>query len=61
MLLVPLLLMLSSLSAQSLKGVPSEFAKTLYLLYASFEEKFGLSRNAMMVYGRALKAVSNEV
>ncbi|XP_030852951.1 pre-mRNA-splicing factor SYF1 isoform X1 [Strongylocentrotus purpuratus] len=42
---------------QCLEDCPPKFTKTLYLLYAKLEEKYGLSRHAVAVYDRATKAV----
>ncbi|XP_063966230.1 pre-mRNA-splicing factor SYF1-like [Lytechinus pictus] len=45
---------------QCLEDCPAKFTKTLYLLYAKLEEKYGLSRHAVAVYDRATKAVLPE-
>lgn len=45
---------------QGIEKVPAEFAKTLYIMYADFEERFGLARNAMAIYERATRAVLPE-
>ncbi|XP_069737661.1 pre-mRNA-splicing factor SYF1 isoform X1 [Phaenicophaeus curvirostris] len=42
---------------QALDGCPPRYAKTIYLLYAQLEERFGLARHAMGVYDRATRAV----
>ncbi|KAI9144902.1 hypothetical protein BKA69DRAFT_642735 [Paraphysoderma sedebokerense] len=45
---------------QALEGCPPKFCKSLYLMYAKLEEDFGLVKNAMKIYDRAVKAVSDE-
>lgn len=45
---------------QCLENCPPKYAKTLYLLYAKFEEEQGLARHVMSVYDRATKAVLPE-
>lgn len=42
---------------QAIDGVPSKYAKPLYLMYAHVEEQHGLARHAMNVYDRACRAV----
>lgn len=42
---------------QCLEGCPESHAKTFYLLYARFEEQFGLARHALAIYERATNAV----
>eukprot|EP00038_Savillea_parva_P026092 m.51348 g.51348 ORF g.51348 m.51348 type:complete len:862 (+) comp7299_c0_seq1:235-2820(+) len=42
---------------QALDGISDKYAKHVYLLYANFEEKYGLARHAMKVYERATAAV----
>ena len=42
---------------QVLEKVPSDSAKTFYIMYADFEERYGLARHAMAVYDRATRAV----
>jgi len=43
---------------QCVADVSGKFAKRIYLLYAQFEEKYGLARHAMKVYERATKGVA---
>lgn len=45
---------------QAVERVPAAHAKTLYIMYADFEERFGLARRAMAVYDRATRAVPPE-
>ncbi len=45
---------------QAVERVPAAHAKTLYIMYADFEERFGLARRAMAVYDRATRAVPQE-
>ncbi|NXN97695.1 SYF1 factor, partial [Rhinopomastus cyanomelas] len=45
---------------QALDGCPPKYAKTIYLLYAGLEERYGLARRAMAVYERATGAVLPE-
>lgn len=45
---------------QCLEHCPSQFAKSLYLLYAKLEEEHGMARHAMAVYERATSAVPQE-
>ncbi len=42
---------------QAVTGCDPQFAKPLFLLYASFEEEHGLARHAMHIYERAAAAV----
>eukprot|EP01083_Nonionella_stella_P090050 251570_1 len=42
---------------QAVSNVPAKDAKDLYMLYAQFEEQYGLARHAMGVYDRACDAV----
>lgn len=42
---------------QCLDRISEKFAKRVYLLYATFEEQYGLARHAMKVYERATQAV----
>ncbi|KAK9385975.1 hypothetical protein V1515DRAFT_606473 [Lipomyces mesembrius] len=51
---------LRDLFEQALDKCPPEFAKSLYLLYGELEETRGLARNAMQVYDRATRAVSDK-
>ncbi|KAK9367368.1 hypothetical protein V1509DRAFT_627124 [Lipomyces kononenkoae] len=51
---------LRDLFEQALEKCPPEFAKPLYLLYGELEETRGLARNAMQVYDRATRAVSDK-
>jgi pre-mRNA-splicing factor SYF1 len=44
---------------QSLDGIPQDKAKTIYLMYAKFEEDHGLIRHAMSVYDRATRAIQD--
>ena len=45
---------------QALAACTPAHAKSLYLLYASFEEQHGMARHAMAVYERAADAVPAE-
>ncbi|EDQ86376.1 uncharacterized protein MONBRDRAFT_28344 [Monosiga brevicollis MX1] len=45
---------------QCLENIPAKFAKVIYLMYADFEEKYGLGRHAMAVYQRATQKVPSE-
>lgn len=45
---------------QAIERVPPEHAKTIYIMYADFEERYGLARHAMSVYDRAARAVPPE-
>ena len=45
---------------QAVEKVPPQHAKTLFIMYADFEERFGLARHAMAVYDRATRAVPPE-
>ncbi len=45
---------------QAVEKVPPEHAKTLFIMYADFEERFGLARHAMAVYDRATRAVPTD-
>eukprot|EP00906_Rhabdomonas_costata_P027664 RCo039250 len=42
---------------QAVKEVPEDHAKKLYLMYAHMEETHGLTKAAMAIYDRAVKAV----
>jgi len=42
---------------QCLEKCPAKYSKTLYLLYAQMEEKYGLARRVLKVYEAATKAV----
>uniref|UniRef100_A0A6B2KY33 Suppressor of forked domain-containing protein n=1 Tax=Arcella intermedia TaxID=1963864 RepID=A0A6B2KY33_9EUKA len=48
---------LRDLFEQAVETAPANFSAPLYLLYAEAEEKFGLSRHAMVIYDRATKAI----
>ena len=43
---------------QALAHAPPADAKTLYVMYASLEEEYGLARHAMAVYDRAVRGVA---
>ncbi|RYY35268.1 hypothetical protein EON62_02630, partial [archaeon] len=45
---------------QAVAGCPSQFADTMYQLYADTEETYGFVRHAMAVYDRAVSAVDDE-
>jgi pre-mRNA-splicing factor SYF1 len=45
---------------QAVEKAPSVEGKKLYLLYAKFEEDFGLARRAMNIYERAAKAAEQK-
>ena len=46
---------------QALDKCPSKFSKTLYLLFAKFEEEHGLPKRAMEIYNQSLASIeSNE-
>lgn len=45
---------------QSLIKIPSEFAMDIFLLYAKFEEDYGLIKNAMTIYDRSLSYLNPE-
>eukprot|EP00045_Choanoeca_perplexa_P013043 m.145641 g.145641 ORF g.145641 m.145641 type:complete len:816 (-) comp16218_c2_seq1:33-2480(-) len=45
---------------QAVTGIPKDKAKIIYLMYANFEEQYGLGRHAMAVYARATHAVAAE-
>lgn len=45
---------------QAIDKIPKEHAKTIYIMYADFEERYGLARHAMSVYDRATRAVLPE-
>ena len=45
---------------QAIEQVPPSDAKILFIMYADFEEKYGLARHAMYVYDKATKAVQVE-
>ena len=42
---------------QCLASIPAEHSRKIFLLYAKFEEEYGLSRRAMDVYARACQTV----
>lgn len=42
---------------EACEGAPPEFARPLYIKYAAYEEEFGLARNAMNIYDKAIKSV----
>ncbi len=45
---------------QAVEKAPSDTCHVFFLLYADFEEKFGLARRAMYVYDRATRAVTDD-
>jgi len=45
---------------QAVEKAPAKDCKDLYLLYAKFEEDYGLARRAMSVYERACRAVEQK-
>lgn len=47
---------LRDLFEQAVESAPAEFAPALYLMYAEAEQNYGLSRHAMLIYDRGLKA-----
>jgi pre-mRNA-splicing factor SYF1 len=51
---------LRDLFEQAAEGCPPQFAKPIYLMYASLEEERGLARHAMRIYERATRAVSDD-
>jgi pre-mRNA-splicing factor SYF1 len=51
---------LRDLFEQAIEGCPPRFAKSLYLMYGNLEEDRGLARQAMRIYERATRAVSDE-
>jgi pre-mRNA-splicing factor SYF1 len=48
------------LCENALEQCPPKFAKPLYFLYAKIEEDYGLAKNAMRIYDRALSIVPPE-
>ncbi|KAI8916147.1 hypothetical protein EDD86DRAFT_197777 [Gorgonomyces haynaldii] len=44
----------------AVEGCPPKFAKPIHLLYAKYEEDYGLARNALRIYDRATKKVEPE-
>jgi hypothetical protein len=50
----------SDLFEHALEKCPAKFACTIYLLYAKFEEDYGLLRHALRVYDRAVQAVEKK-
>eukprot|EP01091_Cochliopodium_minus_P008222 TRINITY_DN1820_c0_g1_i2.p1 TRINITY_DN1820_c0_g1~~TRINITY_DN1820_c0_g1_i2.p1 ORF type:complete len:668 (-),score=225.36 TRINITY_DN1820_c0_g1_i2:59-2062(-) len=42
---------------QAIEEIPPSDSKTFFIMYADFEEKFGLARHAMYVYDKATKNV----
>lgn len=45
---------------QAVENVPPKYARVLYLMYAEFEEKYGMARHVMHIYDRASRAVPDE-
>lgn len=45
---------------QSVEGIPAKESKKIFLLYAKFEETYGLCRRAMDIYNRACQTASVE-
>eukprot|EP01080_Neovahlkampfia_damariscottae_P004265 gene4265-7601_t len=45
---------------QCLLKCPNDYSKNIYLLYAKFEEDFGLTKNAMTIYDRSISKIKNE-
>ncbi|TIC68000.1 TPR-like protein [Wallemia mellicola] len=45
---------------QAIEGMPSKFAKPIYLMYGKLEEEYGLAKRAIRVYERATQAVSDK-
>ena len=45
---------------ESLKGEKSEYTKFLFILYAQFEEKYGIYQHAMDIYKRAAKVLNDD-
>lgn len=42
---------------QAVSKVPASFARVIFLLYAQYEEQYGLTKHAMHIYERAASAV----
>ena len=45
---------------QALDGVPPQYARPLYLMYAKYEEDHGLARNVTKIFDKATSAVAPE-
>ncbi|TIB61632.1 hypothetical protein E3P78_02697 [Wallemia ichthyophaga] len=45
---------------QAVEGIPSKFAKPIFLMFGKLEEEYGLARRAIRVYERATQAVSDK-
>ena len=45
---------------QAIEEIPPSDSKTFFIMYADFEEKYGLARHAMYVYDKAAKSVQME-
>ncbi|KAI9006176.1 hypothetical protein BC832DRAFT_556303 [Gaertneriomyces semiglobifer] len=43
----------------ALLNCPAKFAKSLYLMYAKYEEDYGMTRHALRIYDRATSAVAD--
>ncbi|XP_049851404.1 pre-mRNA-splicing factor syf1 homolog [Schistocerca gregaria] len=48
---------LSRVCEQAIQDVPPQYAKPLYLMYAEFEEEYGMARHTMYAYERAIRVV----
>jgi pre-mRNA-splicing factor SYF1 len=44
---------------QCLSSCPREHSKNIFLLYAKFEEEYGLSKNAMTIYDRSISLIQD--
>ncbi|CAN6603114.1 pre-mRNA-splicing factor Syf1p [Trichomonascus vanleenenianus] len=51
---------LRDLFEQALEGCPSNFSKSIYLLYAKLEEEKGLFNNAVRIYERAVQNIDRK-
>ncbi|CCM02931.1 uncharacterized protein FIBRA_05046 [Fibroporia radiculosa] len=45
---------------QALEKCPDKFCKPIFMMYAAYEEEFGLAKRAMSVYDRATRVVADE-
>lgn len=45
---------------QAVESAPQEYVMILYLMYAEFEEEYGMARHTMSVYDRATRAVPDD-
>ena len=45
---------------EALKGEKSEYSKYIYILYAQFEEKYGIFKHAMNIYRRAADELNDD-